>query len=261
MDGITEAGVRRWLTGSFGRTLSVYEEVTSTNDIAKRLAKSGAPHGAAVLAQRQTAGRGRLGRRFYSPAGSGIYLTAIVRPEFPQKQSLLITPAAAVATARAIRRVTGIETRIKWVNDLYLDGKKLCGILTESAVGTEGRLLYAVVGIGINVTTDSFPPEVSDVATALNTVYSGNIDRERLAAAVLDELEIACGQIESRAFLGEYRQRSCVIGRRVRLLNGEQQQEVQVLGIDEDARLVVQTEEGKQLTIGTGEVSLKGNWG
>ncbi|WP_195276417.1 biotin--[acetyl-CoA-carboxylase] ligase [Anaerotruncus rubiinfantis] len=259
MGEITEQEIQKYLTGSFGRELVLYDEIDSTNNAAKLLAKNGAPHGAAVIARRQTAGKGRLGRRFYSPAGSGIYLTAILRPEASVEQSILITSAAAVATARAIEEVSGVQVRIKWVNDLYLDGKKLCGILAESALRPDGGLAYLVVGIGVNVTSSAFPPEVADVATSLSAGTGRSIDRNRLIASVLNHLEAVYGQLASREFMKEYRERSCVIGREVRMIQGEHAEQATVLDIDEDARLIVRTADGIK-TVSTGEVSLRGDF-
>ena len=144
MEQISEDRIRNWLSAD--RELIVYEEIDSTNNAAKQWAQKGAPDGSAVVALRQTAGKGRLGRSFYSPSATGIYMTVILRPSLSLEQSTLVTSAAAVATARAIEKVTGISVQIKWVNDLYLNGKKLCGILAESMLLPEGKLDYLVVG-------------------------------------------------------------------------------------------------------------------
>ena len=133
--------------GPGGAPLYCKESLGGTNDEAKRLARAGAPHGTAVTARRQTAGKGRLGRSFYSPANAGMYVSVVLRPQIPAEQSLLITSAAAVAAARAIERVSGVEVKIKWVNDLYFTGKKLCGILSEASLSADGRPEFIIVGI------------------------------------------------------------------------------------------------------------------
>ena len=144
-----------------------YDTVDSTNTVCKNLAAQGAPSGTAVIARRQTAGRGRMGRSFESPEGLGLYLSVLWRPEGTPEDLLPLTPMAAVSAAMAIRRVTGAPVRIKWPNDLVLGGRKLCGILTELESGGEGLAL--VIGIGLNVSQrrEDFPPELRETAGSL----------------------------------------------------------------------------------------------
>lgn len=260
MSILSEETIRPWLVGDFGRELAVYRTIGSTNDAAKLLAKNGAPHGAAVVSGHQSAGKGRLGRKFYSPEDTGIYLTVILRPQWGPEQSLSVTSAAAVAVARAIERVTGIFVQIKWVNDLYFGGKKLCGILAESALGQGGKLEYVVVGIGVNVATDSFPPELSEIATSLAAAGGKEINRARLAAEILNEFSTVYNHLESRSFMEEYRSRSCVIGRKATLLGRGEPLEITILDISRDAHLIAETADGERLGISSGEVSLKGDW-
>lgn len=260
MSIISAENISRLVTGTIGSELAVYDVIDSTNNAAKLLAKNGAPHGAAVVAKQQTAGKGRLGRGFYSPEGSGIYMTVILRPQMGVEESLLVTPAAAVAVSDAILQETGLEVKIKWVNDLYCGGRKLCGILAESAVGQDGRLDYIVVGIGINVTTDSFPAELCDKATSLSSVCKQTPDSNRLIAAVLNHFDKIYGQLHKRTFMELYRSRSCVIGKQVSVLGGTDMESVTVLDIDSNANLIVETQSGVRKAIGSGEVSLKGDW-
>lgn len=261
MQTISKETIKELLTGEIGGELTVYDVIDSTNNAAKLLARNGAPHGSVVVAKRQTAGKGRLGRNFYSPVSTGVYLSVILRPAVSAVESLLITSAASVATARAIEEATGIRVKIKWVNDLYYNGKKLCGILAEASLSAGGALEYVVVGIGINVSTDSFPPELEPVATSLAAANGGGeIDCNRLIAAVLDHLDRVYQQLETREFLSEYKARSCVLGKTVRLLDGGEEKQVLALDIDENAHLVVRTREGERLVVGSGEVSLKGDW-
>lgn len=248
------------LTGSWGAPLYCYESLGSTNDEAKRLARAGAPHGTAVTARSQTAGKGRLGRSFYSPADAGMYVSVILRPQMQVEQSLLITSAAAVATARAIERVSGVSVKIKWVNDLYFTGKKLCGILSESSLGADGRPEFVVVGIGVNLTRESFPPELDAITTSLSEAGGRPVTPQMLLMETVGELLRVCDRLEERAFLAEYRARSCVIGKQVRLVGGGDDRMVHVLAIDDDAHLVVQSPDGERFTIGAGEISIKGDW-
>ncbi|MEM1484001.1 biotin--[acetyl-CoA-carboxylase] ligase [Oscillospiraceae bacterium PP1C4] len=261
MEKISEKKIKPLLTGEIGSELVVYPVIDSTNNAAKLLAKNGAPHGAVVIAEHQTAGKGRLGRSFYSPNATGIYMTIILRPTLPVEHSLLITSAAAVAAARAVEQITGVPAQIKWVNDLYFKGKKLCGILSEAAIAADGTLNYVVVGIGINCSTDSFPAELEDVATSI-AAANGNdeIDCNGLIAAILNHFDKVYKQLETREFIAEYKLRSCVLGKTVRMIQGETSQEVIALDIDENAHLVVRTPEGERLVISSGEVSLKGDW-
>lgn len=258
MERISAERIRSWL--STDRELIVYDEIDSTNNAAKQWAQEGAPDGSAVVALRQTAGKGRLGRSFYSPSATGIYVTVILRPTLSLEQSTLATSAAAVATARAIEKVTSISVRIKWVNDLYLNGKKLCGILAESALLPGGGLDYLVVGIGVNVSTDSFPPELSGIATSLAAAGGEEIDCNRLIAAILDEFRQVCTELETREYLEEYKARSCVLGKSVQLVRGEETQEAFALDIDRDAHLIVRLPDGGIRTVSSGEISLKGDW-
>jgi BirA family biotin operon repressor/biotin-[acetyl-CoA-carboxylase] ligase len=259
MEKLSAQRIRPFLTGTIGKELQVYQVIDSTNTAAKLLAKNGAPHGAVVIAAQQTAGRGRQGRIFYSPPDAGLYLSIILRPHISAEESLLITPAAAVAVARAIAHTTGVQVQIKWVNDLYYQGKKLCGILTESALDGYGGVAYAVLGIGINLLNKNFPPELQEIATSLAAAGT-QPDRNLLAAAILSEFDKIYVHLEDKEFLEEYRSRSCVIGKQVALVYGEKQQTVMVHAIDDHANLVVSGTDGVPFLVGCGEVSLKGDW-
>ena len=257
-DRLNEAEIRRWLTTKvIGRELEIHEQLDSTNNRAKTLAAAGAPHGLAVVADAQSGGRGRLGRSFFSPEHSGVYLTVILRPDCAPERASLLTSLAAVAAARAVERVSGADVKIKWVNDLYLNEKKICGILTEAGLGLEaGRLEYAVTGIGINVNRMVFPPELREIATSIGNETGLATDRNRLIAEILNELERLYGDLETGAFLEESRKRSNVIGRRVTVIEGGRQYPALAEDIDSQGRLVIRTEEG-EACLNYGEVSLK----
>lgn len=257
-DRLSEAEIRRWLAAEpAGRTLEIHEQLDSTNNRAKALAAAGAPHGTAVIADSQTGGRGRLGRSFFSPEHSGVYMTVILRPDCAPEQAGLLTSLAAVAAARAVEKVSGADVKIKWVNDLYLNDKKICGILTEAGLGLEaGRLEYAVVGIGINVNRMVFPPELKGIATSIGNETGTAPDRNRLIAEILNELDALYGDLETGAFLAESRRRSNVIGRTVTVMEGGRKYPARALDIDSQGRLVIETEAGKAC-LNYGEVSLK----
>ena len=257
-DRLSAAEIRRWLTGpGAGRELEIHDRLDSTNNRAKALAAAGAAGGTAVIADSQSGGKGRLGRSFFSPEHSGVYLTVILRPDCAPDRAGLLTSLAAVAAARAVEKVSGADVKIKWVNDLYLNGKKICGILTEGGLGLEaGKLEYAVVGIGINVRRMEFPPELRDIATSVANETGASPDRNRLIAEILNGLDGLLGDLETGAFLEESRRRSCVIGREVTVIEGERKYPAKALDIDGRGRLVIETKEGRTC-LDYGEVSLK----
>ena len=251
-DVMCAAGVRHFLTE--GWEVEVLRSAPSTNDIAKARAAAGADR-YAVIADAQTAGRGRLRRAFFSPGGAGVYLSAVVRPALRADECGRITAYAALAAARAVESLTGADVKIKWVNDLYLGGRKICGILTEGGVSMEGGTLeYAVVGIGINVRHAVFPREVAEIATSIEEASGTAVDRCALAAAVLDGMADMEREVKSGGFTEEYRRRSCVIGKRV-TVNGEY--EALATGIADDCSLELETDDGRRLRFSAGEVSLK----
>jgi len=257
-DRLNAAEIRRWLIAEvIGRELEIHEKLDSTNNRAKALAAAGAPHGLAVIADSQSGGRGRLGRSFFSPEHSGVYLTVILRPDCAPEKANLLTSLAAVAAARAVEKVADADVKIKWVNDLYLNDKKICGILTEAGFNMEtGRLDYAVVGIGINVNRMVFPPELREIATSIGNETGMSPDRNRLIAEILNELDALYGDLETGAFLEESRRRSNVTGRTVTVIAGGRQYPARALEIDGQGRLVIETEEGRT-ALNYGEVSLK----
>ena len=231
-------------------------EVTSTNTLLKEQARAGAPAGTVLIADRQTGGRGSRGRSFFSPHG-GLYLSVLLRPETPAAQAVGITVAAAVAGLRAVRDVWGIDAAVKWVNDLYLNGRKVAGILTEAEPDPETNALrWAVVGIGFNVTPPEggFPPELQTVAGALRKTAEPE-ERAKLAAAFLDRLYEAL-RAPKGSVVEEYRAHSYLTGRRVMSLNGAFPGSALVLGVDDDARLLVRTDDGAAAALSSGEVRL-----
>ena len=268
-DAVTEPEIRHFLgeTDRVGRTLVCLEEVDSTNLYAKQLAAEGAADGTVVVADRQTAGRGRLGRSFQSPGGQGIYLTALLRPDLPPEKLAPVTALAGVAVCRAAERVCGVSPGLKWPNDPVWGGKKLCGILTElSLEGETGRVQDLVLGIGINVSQrpEDFTPEVREMATSLAQALGRPVSRPALAAEVIREVDqlyaaLAAGELEP--YLAEYRRRCVNLGRTVRLLGPGGGETAEALDIDADFGLVVRTADGTVRTVRSGEVSVRGLYG
>ncbi len=236
----------------------VVPQTQSTNDDIKALAETGEPAGAVLIALRQTGGRGRMGRKFHSPPGTGLYLSVLLRPDALPEESVFLTTSAAVAAARGVKTVFGKDVSIKWVNDLYLEGKKVCGILTEAGVdGKTGRLEYAVCGIGFNLVLPEggFPEEISAIAGALSETLDPN-DAPRLAAAFLNELQRVL-QESRNEILEEYRSRSLLTGKKVTSPTGAFPGVARVLGIDDSAGLTVRLESGEVRVLNSGEVSVR----
>ena len=257
---LSPENIRRYLDKSLSYVaVNVREEVTSTNTALKQLAEQGGREGMVVIAQRQSQGKGRLGRSFYSPRQSGLYMSVLLRPEFPPEDSLAITTAAAAAVAAAVDQVTGQKSQIKWVNDVYLAGRKICGILTEASLDFEnGRLDYAVLGIGINIQEPAggFPSEICQVAGALFSSAPPPGARVQLAAEVLNRFFRYYHALPERAYMEEYRARSLLTGREITFQQGKRTWSGVVLGIDSEARLIVRLPDGQKQAFSTGEVSI-----
>ena len=230
--------------------LYYYPTLPSTNTEAKALARQGAAHGTAVVAAMQTDGRGRMGRSFFSPEGS-VYLSVILRPQLPAQDLMHLTCAAAVAAVNAIAALTGIQPGIKWINDLVLNGKKLGGILTELSIDPKTQLAeFAIIGIGVNCT--HVPPEVADMATCLD------IDPAVLCAKLIEELsrmELA----DKAAMLASYRSHCITLGQQVKISGSQLQGEA--LDVDENGGLIIRLTDGRQITVDSGEVSVRGLYG
>lgn len=253
-DRLSPPGIRQAYHGGLFGDIQVFAQLDSTNNKAKELARQGAPEGTVVLAEEQSAGKGRMGRRFYSPGGAGIYLSAVLRPHLPAESAALLTVLASVAVARAVEALCPLRVGIKWVNDLFVEGKKICGILTEAAMEMEsGQLEYAVLGIGVNVRLGELPPELVPIVGAVGH----DVKRNALTAKILEELEGLYPQLAQRSFLEEYRARSIVLGRSVQVVQGEEQTAAVALAIDDEARLVVQLPDGSRKTLNSGEISIR----
>ncbi len=255
-DALRAASVQKFLSRPY--FLTAVKKTASTNDDVKNLAESGAPEWSVVLAEEQSAGRGRYRRLFDSPAGEGIYMSILLRPRLPASETLFLTACAAVAVCRAIEDVAKKYAEIKWVNDVFLDGKKVCGILTEASFNVEsGGLAYAVVGIGINVKPRKFPKELEGIAGSVfgEGEYPPN-GRARLASAVLERFRTGCEQLSERTFYGEYKRRSLVLGRQVKVLCGKLEERAEVLDLDENCFLKVRFADGSVRTLSAGEVRI-----
>lgn len=234
-----------------------FDSVTSTNDVLRDLAIEGAPAGTAVVASRQTAGRGRLGRTFQSPAGLGLYLSVLYRPTVSPEELPTMTAQGAVAAAKALENCIGTAPQIKWPNDLVMEGKKVGGILTESALNSDGTVAHVIMGIGINLhhTAADFEGEVRDMAVSLE-MLGYFVEQPKLERELLCQLFPLPGGKDSLEY---YRNHCLTIGQDIIIMStGEA---ALALGIDSHYGLVVRRENGQEETLRCGEVSVRGLYG
>lgn len=236
-----------------GITVCFADEIDSTNSEARRWAQSGGKTPALFVADRQTAGRGRLGRSFYSPSETGIYMTLLVRVGEDFSKTTGLTSAAAVAVLRGTDQLTGKKTQIKWVNDILLDGKKICGILAESFL--VGDKTYAAIGIGVNVSTKDFPEDIRGIAGSIGK----RVDRTKICERIACELYdlCLCASRGDRLYMQEYRERSAVLGKRVTFLKDGIASEGIATEIDDDGALCVELDNGEKVTLSGGEITLR----
>lgn len=229
-----------------------YPQVDSTNNEAKRLIQNAGKEAFLVTAERQTAGRGRQGKSFYSPPATGIYMSLVIHPNLLLQNAVTATTAAAVAVCRAIERLTPLKPRIKWVNDVYLGDKKVCGILTEAVSDFElGVVTSVVIGIGVNIKTSDFPESVEH-AGALNA----DVKRAQLIGAIADEL-LAITLGDYSEFIEYYRNHSMLIGRKINYIENGRVTAATAIAIDEHGGLVIEDENGVQRTLNSGEISIR----
>ena len=259
-DRLSAPGIRKYLEPGYrDLPITVAEETQSTNTALRALAEAGAPEGTVYIAQGQTGGRGRMGRSFFSPAGTGLYLSLLLRPTaWEPTRAAQLTAAAAAAMCEAIRQVTGKEPGIKWVNDLLLDGKKICGILTEASFSMEsGVLEYAVLGLGVNVylPEGGFPGQLGEIAGAVLDTPGEDV-RNRIAGEFLNRFLEGYEHPEDRHFLDVYRRRSIAVGREVTVLSGGWERRAFAFGLDDDCRLLVRYPDGTEQALSYGEIRI-----
>lgn len=249
----------------WGQLVYWYETIPSTNSQAKDMAAKGAPQGTVVLADSQSAGRGRLGRSFCSPAGSGIYMSVVLRLNCPPKELMHLTCAVGCAVCDAVEEALGFRPGIKWINDLVVGGKKLGGILTELSIDPKTGLVdHAVVGIGINCSQrqEDFPEELRQIACSLAMTTGKAVDRAKLAAAMIGSLERMSRNLGSpEAIMAQYRRDCITIGREITVIRGEERRNGTALSVLDDGSLLVQFEDGHTAAVNSGEVSVRGLMG
>ncbi len=260
LDILSAEGIDTLLSG-FNNKLSVevFDNIDSTNNYLKKRASDGAAEGLIAVAAQQTGGKGRLGRSFFSPPDSGLYISFLLRPDSPASEALKITTIAAVAVALAIEDAFEIETQIKWVNDVYINGRKICGILTEAALDMEsGGLEYAVCGIGINVYTPEggFPDEIRETAGAVLKDKMQNA-KNKLAACLIKRFFDLYKSNDPQAYYNDYRKRLIWINEPIYLIKGNEKTPALMLGVDKNCRLHVRTENGEEKYISSGEITIR----
>jgi len=235
-----------------------YPEVSSTNEVAKKLADDGAAEGTVVIADAQTAGRGRLGRSWHSPPGVGIWLSLILRPPVAPPTAPQLTMTAAVAVCKVLRQATGVDVGIKWPNDLMVEGRKVCGILTEMKAEMD-RVHYVVLGIGINVNSEGFPPEVAPVATSLKQVAGRTFNRVDLVKQILVEMDQVYPDYKRKGFTPfreDWQQLNVTLGQAVTVTTLGESFAGMATGIQPDGSLVVEGENGVR-SFYAGDVTLR----
>lgn len=260
-DILSPQGIRRFLKPEYrDLDLTVLPTAPSTNALVREKANQGHPEGCIIIACEQTAGRGRYGRQFFSPVDSGVYLSLLLRPTaYSPQQATCLTAAAAAAMCQAIEAVTGQQPGIKWVNDIFLHGKKVCGILTEAAVGLEtGALDYMVLGAGVNLypPVKGFPEEIQPIAGSV-LERSCPEAKNRLVGEFLNRFWDFYTHPECRTYLEDYRSRSLAIGQNVTVLSAGRAVSAYAYGIDDDFRLLVRYENGDTEALSYGEIRIQ----
>lgn len=249
-DIITEKSLKKFL--DFDADVLYYPVIDSTNNEAKRLANDSGGKPMLLVAEEQTNGRGRQGKSFYSPPLTGIYMTLVTHPMSRLANAVTATTAASVAVCRAVEELTQLKPKIKWVNDVYLDGKKICGILTEAITDFETQTVSSVIiGIGMNIKTIDFPSEVENAAS-LNV----NISRVKLIACIANHLNriLCCDYSE---FITYYRSHSMIIGEQIHFIKNAKVTPATAMDIDDTGGLVVRLENGEITTLRSGEISIR----
>lgn len=254
-DILSAPQIQSYLNPSYDKNdLIIYSTIGSTNEEAKKQLLQGANHGTVIMANEQTAGKGRFGRNFYSPAHTGIYMSLLLRPQLNLQCAVLLTTAVSVAVCRAIEEVCGQIVQIKWVNDIYFNDKKIGGILTEAFTDFEsGTVESVIVGIGLNVSTLEFPSELMNIATALKPTQGS---RNQLAAAIINHTLLICENLDSTKFMTEYKSRSNVLGRDIYYVRNGERFEGKAIDFNKEGALVVQTLDGI-MTLNSGEITVR----
>ncbi len=249
-------------TKEIGKKILHFDTIDSTNSKAKELANNGEEHGTIVVSEEQTLGRGRMGRSFVSPKGKGIWMSIILRPDIDPLRISLITQIAAAAVNTALTQF-GVDSKIKWPNDIILKGKKVCGILTEMS-GELTKINYVVLGIGLNanIDCDDFTEEIKEIATSLKIQFERDFDRKALMASVINNFEALYDEFEKKDDISNTikicKDKSILIGKNIKVIQRNMETKAKVLDINEEGLLVVEYEDGTIKSLISGEISIRG---
>lgn len=260
-DILSVQGIEKYLEDvNRGFQVEVYKEVESTNTLVYKAAGIGAGEGYLVVSESQTKGKGRKGKSFFSPGDSGVYFSLLLRPEnYTKEEAPMLTTMAAVAMCDAIDRIAENQVKIKWVNDLFSEGKKISGILTEASVGLEDdSMTFVVVGIGTNVyfPKEGFPEEVKDVAGALFTERKEDV-KNRLVAYFVNAFMQYYRRKDREGYTAKYREKSLVLGQEIDVLKGTERIGARAIDIDENCGLIVRYPDGTKEVLNSGEISIR----
>ncbi|HCT65655.1 MAG TPA: biotin--[acetyl-CoA-carboxylase] ligase [Lachnospiraceae bacterium] len=246
-------------TKTIGTQVIYFDTVDSTNNKLRLLALEGAAEGTVVIADEQLGGKGRRGHVWSSPKGTGLWMSVLLKPNIAPQEASRITLVAGLSVCQAINDVLGINSGIKWPNDIIIDGKKVCGILTEMNAQIN-NVEFVVVGIGVNVNTDIFPEELKDIAVSLSQIAGVKVKRSKIARAIIERLEQNYNKYTQKGFLSvkeEYENRCITINKNVKVIskdgfNGR------AIAINDDGELIVEKADGERVTVFSGEVSIRG---
>lgn len=238
--------------------VNIFDEVTSTNTLLKEQGNN-KNEWCTFIASSQTGGKGRLGRSFYSPQSSGVYFSILLKPDLEIQKAILITTAASVAVTRTLEILGSPNAQIKWVNDIFVDNKKVCGILTESVINTETKKLdFAVLGVGINLVKphEDFPEDIKEIAGVVFENGNGDL-KERFVAEFLNEFYCIYKELNKKSFMNEYREKCFFLGEEITVIQGDSKRKATAISVDENARLEVEYENGEREFLSSGEISIK----
>lgn len=236
----------------------ILDKATSTNTLVREFASEN-KEGLVIIAGEQTAGRGRMGRSFFSPGDSGVYMSLLLKPEIQPEDAVQITTAAAVSVCKALESLGISDSKIKWVNDIYIGNKKVCGILTESSFNSESKTLdFAILGVGINIyeSQEGFPDEIKDIAGSVFSERRENL-RNKFIAEFLNAFFGYYNTLSIKNHLKEYKEKSFVLGKEITIIQGEKIRNGKAVDIDENCNLVVELPDGKTEKLCSGEISVR----
>ena len=259
-DGLSVNDITSGLTTEkFGRKIELYQTIASTNTYMKKLDHSDYPEGFTVIADHQTAGRGRFARKFYSPDKQGIYLSLLLKPNIDLPSISVLTICAAIAVCRGVLKICDINAGIKWVNDIYIGGKKLCGILSEASMSAELQSIDSVV-VGIGINTGVVDDNVREIAASILEESGKRGIRNRLIAEVLNQFEDIYFGLDrgdkKKDIIAEYSQKLLFVGKEIRVTQHEKSYSAIVQGVDETGALIVCLSDGSISSITSGEINL-----